>query len=82
MIQCQIHMSFTVAENTESVDNPLHDAAKRGNIEFMNECLTNRVSLSVTTYTNCYSGLSNESTGTHPKTWPKMQACTLIRVIL
>ena len=54
MIQCQIHMSFTVAENTESVDNPLHDAAKRGNIEFMNECLTNRVSLSVTTYTNCY----------------------------
>ena len=24
----------------------------------------------------------NESTGTHPKTWPKMQASTLIRVIL
>ena len=38
---------FTVAENTESVDNPLHDAAKRGNIEFMNECLTNRVSISM-----------------------------------
>ena len=29
-----------------------------------------------------YSGLPNESTGTHPKTWPKMQASTLIRVIL
>ena len=29
-----------------------------------------------------YSGLPNESTGTHPKTCPKMQASTLIRVIL
>ena len=29
-----------------------------------------------------YSGLPNESTGAHPKTWPKMQASTLIRVIL
>ncbi|XP_005098482.1 osteoclast-stimulating factor 1 [Aplysia californica] len=34
-----------VAENTESVDNPLHDAAKRGNLDFMTECLQNRVSV-------------------------------------
>lgn len=34
-----------VAENTETVDNPLHDAAKRGNMDFMSECLSNRVSV-------------------------------------
>ena len=28
-----------------------------------------------------YSELPNESTGTHTKTWPKMQLSTLIRVI-
>ncbi|PVD19643.1 hypothetical protein C0Q70_20133 [Pomacea canaliculata] len=34
-----------VEENTESVDNPLHDAAKRGNMDFMKECIRNRVSV-------------------------------------
>ncbi|KAL8602302.1 Osteoclast-stimulating factor 1 [Nucella lapillus] len=34
-----------VEENMESIDHPLHDAAKRGNIEFLNECLSNRVSV-------------------------------------
>ena len=29
-----------------------------------------------------YSGLPNESTGTHPKTWQKMQASTLISTLL
>ena len=35
---------FAVEENTESIDFPLHDAAKRGNIDFLRECLANRVS--------------------------------------
>lgn len=34
-----------VEENTESIDNPLHDAAKRGNVDFLNECIQNRVSV-------------------------------------
>ena len=29
-----------------------------------------------------YSDVPNKSTGVHPKTWPKIQASTLIRVIL
>lgn len=34
-----------VEENTESIDYPLHDAVKRGNVDFMRECLSNRVSV-------------------------------------
>lgn len=34
-----------VVENTETVDNPLHEAAKRGNMDFLNECLRNKVSV-------------------------------------
>lgn len=34
-----------VESNTESVDHPLHDAAKRGNVDFMQECLRNGVSV-------------------------------------
>ncbi|XP_031559692.1 osteoclast-stimulating factor 1-like [Actinia tenebrosa] len=34
-----------VEEHTESVENPLHEAAKRGNIGFMQECLQNKVSV-------------------------------------
>jgi ankyrin repeat protein len=34
-----------VEENTESIDHPLHDAAKRGNMDFMRECLHNQVSV-------------------------------------
>ncbi|XP_046543039.1 osteoclast-stimulating factor 1-like [Haliotis rubra] len=34
-----------VEDNTESVDYPLHEAAKRGNIDFMTECISNRVSV-------------------------------------
>lgn len=34
-----------VEENTETVDCPLHEAAKRGNISFLNECLQNNVSV-------------------------------------
>lgn len=31
--------------NTEAVDCPLHEAAKRGNITFLEDCLTNNVSV-------------------------------------
>ena len=34
---------FAVEENTESVDHPLHDGAKRGNLSFVQECLQNKV---------------------------------------
>ncbi|XP_071108291.1 osteoclast-stimulating factor 1-like [Haliotis cracherodii] len=34
-----------VEDNTESIDHPLHEAAKRGNIDFMVECIGNRVSV-------------------------------------
>ncbi len=37
------HEIFAVEENMESIDNPLHEAAKRGNINFLRECLANRV---------------------------------------
>ncbi len=32
-----------VEESTENVVNPLHEAAKRGNVDFMQECVTNKV---------------------------------------
>lgn len=34
-----------VGEHTESVDHPLHEAAKRGNLNFLKECLQNKVSV-------------------------------------
>ncbi|XP_021348776.1 osteoclast-stimulating factor 1-like, partial [Mizuhopecten yessoensis] len=34
-----------VEDKLESIDYPLHDAAKRGNITFLEECLTNKVSV-------------------------------------
>ena len=34
---------LVVEENTESIDNPLHEACKRGNMDFMRECLGNKV---------------------------------------
>jgi len=34
-----------VAEQTESIDFPLHEAVKRGNMDFMQQCLKNGVSV-------------------------------------
>ncbi|XP_045156525.1 osteoclast-stimulating factor 1-like [Mercenaria mercenaria] len=34
-----------VGENTETIDCPMHEAAKRGNVSFLNECLDNQVSV-------------------------------------
>ncbi|XP_065060536.1 osteoclast-stimulating factor 1-like isoform X2 [Rhopilema esculentum] len=33
-----------VEESTESVDHPMHEAAKRGNLGFLKECILNKVS--------------------------------------
>ena len=35
--------SISVEENTETIDCPLHEAAKRGNMSFLTECLHNQV---------------------------------------
>ena len=37
-------ITYIVEENTENVFNPMHDAAKRGNSELIEECLQNNVS--------------------------------------
>uniref|UniRef100_A0A8C6LTQ3 Osteoclast-stimulating factor 1 n=1 Tax=Nothobranchius furzeri TaxID=105023 RepID=A0A8C6LTQ3_NOTFU len=34
-----------VAEQAESIDNPMHEAAKRGNISWLRECLDNKVGI-------------------------------------
>ncbi|XP_067939124.1 osteoclast-stimulating factor 1-like [Watersipora subatra] len=34
-----------VSESMEEIDNPLHEAAKRGNLPFLQECLANGVSV-------------------------------------
>ena len=38
---------FVVEEHTESLDFPLHEAAKRGNISFLQEGISNKVMLHV-----------------------------------
>ena len=39
-----LHRAVEKSGNTESIDNPLHEAAKRGNLPFLVECLSNGVS--------------------------------------
>uniref|UniRef100_A0A3B3UHK2 Osteoclast-stimulating factor 1 n=1 Tax=Poecilia latipinna TaxID=48699 RepID=A0A3B3UHK2_9TELE len=34
-----------VAEQAESIDNPMHEAAKRGNMSWLRECLDNKVGI-------------------------------------
>uniref|UniRef100_A0A8C2L2E4 Osteoclast-stimulating factor 1 n=1 Tax=Cyprinus carpio TaxID=7962 RepID=A0A8C2L2E4_CYPCA len=34
-----------VAEQAESIDNPMHEAAKRGNLSWLRECLDNKVGI-------------------------------------
>lgn len=34
-----------VAEKSESIDNPIHEAAKRGNMSWLRECLDNKVGI-------------------------------------
>jgi len=40
-----LYVFLIVQESMEMIDNPLHEAAKRGNISFLNECIANRVCL-------------------------------------
>lgn len=42
------HFSILVESSTESIDFPLHEAAKRGNVPFLQECLNNNVSKFIT----------------------------------
>ncbi|XP_048201979.1 osteoclast-stimulating factor 1-like [Perognathus longimembris pacificus] len=37
-----LFLSNYVAEQAESIDNPLHEAAKRGNLSWLRECLDNQ----------------------------------------
>ena len=50
---------LAVETSTETIDNPLHEAAKRGNLPFLQECLSNRVSAPATrlcdSHVTCYS---------------------------
>jgi hypothetical protein len=38
-----IYFDYLVEESTEKLVNALHDAAKRGNIEFLQQSLANKV---------------------------------------
>lgn len=42
-----------VEENTETVENPLHEAAKRGNMDFLSNCLANKLSPNGLDYAGC-----------------------------
>jgi hypothetical protein len=40
------HLTGAVeSEKSESVDNPMHEAAKRGNLAYLLECIANKVSV-------------------------------------
>ncbi|XP_065910640.1 osteoclast-stimulating factor 1-like [Dysidea avara] len=40
-----IPCNYVEQGGAETIDNPLHEAAKRGNVGFLNECLANQVSV-------------------------------------
>lgn len=42
---CRVLFSVVVSDSMEAIDNPLHEAAKRGNLPFLQECLANGVSV-------------------------------------
>jgi len=47
-------LSSIVQESMEMIDNPLHEAAKRGNMDFMNECIANQVCHLIWSLTSSY----------------------------
>uniref|UniRef100_A0AAX7SDN5 Osteoclast-stimulating factor 1 n=1 Tax=Astatotilapia calliptera TaxID=8154 RepID=A0AAX7SDN5_ASTCA len=57
-----------VAEQAESIDNPMHEAAKRGNLSWLRECLDNKVGINgldkagnTALYWGCHGGHKGKS---------------------
>uniref|UniRef100_A0A0K0D044 Osteoclast-stimulating factor 1 n=1 Tax=Angiostrongylus cantonensis TaxID=6313 RepID=A0A0K0D044_ANGCA len=58
-----VPMNYVVSENVEELSNPLHEAARRGNLLFLIECINNQVSVnsldksgSTALYWACHGG--------------------------
>ena len=54
LLYCELSLRYLVEESTEKLSNALHDAAKRANIEFLQQSLANKVGKSNSKYDDYY----------------------------